>query len=75
MKLSQLSSADTARRELKHLRALQDKTNRSVRYDGFLSVGGENSLPMTHAEVDAVLDRREAELMATFEALGIEVDE
>jgi len=55
MKLSQLNAADTARRDLRHLRLLQDKTSRAVRYDGHLTISGETTLLMTTDEVDVVL--------------------
>lgn len=75
MKLSNFLAADDVRRDLNALSDLHREAGKVMRPSGYLILGGQPRLELTHEEVDAILARRKAELMATFEGLGVEVDE
>ena len=74
MKTSQIGEAVGLRNDLRHVRTLQAKTERFPRYAGYMVLDGER-LNMTHAEVDALIERRLDEVGRAAFALGLEVDE
>jgi hypothetical protein len=74
MKISQLEEAMRLRSEFRSLRKMQAAASGYPRFDGFLTINGEDVV-LPHAEIDRILQDYEHRLSDKASELDIEIDE
>lgn len=74
MKISQLEEAMRLRSEFRTLRKMQTRASGYPRFDGYLTIDGEEVV-LPHAEVDRILQDCEQRLSDKAAELDVEVDE